>query len=1015
MVKKNSDPQKGGSKGIPGPGGGDADRYFSLAVEHEKTGRYDLAAEQFRKALEHGFNPEHVRKCLGMVYFKKGEYPSALEEFGAAQRLNPDDGEVYSEAGRVYYVMGDYDSAIREFRTAIYEKNYSGNRVVRDLGLAYLKKKSYGKALAELERAAEADPSDGEVLADIGRVYCGQGRLESAEGKFSEAIAKGYDTADMRVEFGEVLYGRKKYDQALCQFREAGKSDGHFHKACIGSARSLTKLGDFKGALKILKKLSAKEPSDPEVYMEISRVYEAGGEYDSSVRILSKALKKGVAAEDLARYLGKIYFEKGQCNLQRALKKRNKALGMKTGEPGIDADSESGGILACREEKKEDYELANPEFKKAGADFKEAIRLGFDDECVYKGLGSVYYYTGEYGPAAREFERIAQRYPSRQSIVRLGLMYQAQKRLDLSLEQIYRYQEIDSENDIEDNRRLLEYAKANSRKNSQGRPAVKIIKMPVLIKDEDAELDHTFLMPLGIARIAAYLRSNGINIDQDDLYIKINIDNRFGPEDERIDKDIFVDRKRVAAYVRGAEDPLMDAVMEKVEKKTKMKGYDVILLSIPLVFDNESADMFALSLSRYLKKKYNPVIVVGGFDDYMYPVIKENSDNIDFIIRGEGEKPLIKLLTALEHGLDISKLPDFSLDKDGKSVRNIKHVAAVRPDFEGLPIRMYRYRGRRRLDGADEETKTILSEFNRSGILISPFMMQQSCPHSCIFCAASAGRMVNMMSPKTAVEYMKDIKQKHDVTGFFFINRTLNITRKYVDEFCDRILEEGLKVLWSDCVRGEIFDEDLLKKMRAAGCISLVYGMETASPRMLKYINKSISPVHMREILRSTDEAGIWTRLEIICGYPHETEEDFRETLDFIENNKEHVNRFYYNMLYLREGSKLFLYPHRYGVKNVFRVKFDDYPLRNIRGLKYGYDEIKGLSWENKFDQIIERYNRVAAAIGEKEGIPDFEDTHFVYFLYTRYSDKRQIARVYDKVRKAIAERKKTDHGKTGK
>ncbi|MBN2407410.1 MAG: tetratricopeptide repeat protein [Elusimicrobia bacterium] len=895
---------------------------------------------------------------------------------------------------------GKYSEAVKELEEAICE-GFDEVHARKDMGRIYRKMGMADMAISEFEKAAKLDRSDGEILAELGRIHEGANRLRLAAEKLEDALEKGYVSEDVHTDLGRIYSGLGMDDRAFEEFEKARSMNPDNEKALAGLGRVYRHRKDIDSAENVLRKAIGLNPGNSRLYEALSEVYKEKKDYESAIKVLKEAAGSGISSGSLQKCLRLAYYDKGRSHYRKALKNRAELLGMEYDEKGIDADVAAGGIYACRNEDEEDYAISAAEFRQAASDFSEAARLGMEDERLFRDLGGVYYYMGDYGSAVREFRKAEKIEPSKHVLMRLGLAYQAQGRYDLSFEYIYRFIELDSKDAAREN---LGISQMRGPKEGE-RFRVKIIRVPDLIDvaDEgDDRLDYSMLLPLSISQITSYLRKNGFDIDQDDLHIRVNYDNRFGPSVDRIGKEIFCETQRILDYANGAQDPAVNSLMERLEKKTELKGYDAILISIPYELHTEASIVFALAFTRYIKDKYNPLIIVGGFDPYMYPLILANSGSIDYIVKGAGEKPLFKMLTALRSGIDISGMPGLKIE-DGKLLNDPGEVFPEVPDFTGLPIDKYRYRHNREYGNTDEETKQVLRDFNESGILIAPLIMQQGCPHSCVFCASSFGRLTQIFSPGRAVDYMKEIKDRYDVTGFFLMNKMINISRKYVNEFCDRIIDSGLKVLWSDCARGDNLDRRTLIKMRKAGCVSLVYGLETGSPRMLRYIDKRISPAGLEKILRWTDEAGIWTRLEIICGLPGETEEDFRLSLDFISRNRKYINRIYNNKFFLREGSKLIKYPAKYGIENIFRCEDSGRAGGDMKYLNYGFDEVGGLKWEDKMAQITGRYRRVVEAARLGSEFPDYEDVYFLYYLYSRYGDKSKVVEMYDKVVEAMS------------
>ncbi len=532
---------------------------------------------------------------------------------------------------------------------------------------------------------------------------------------------------------------------------------------------------------------------------------------------------------------------------------------------------------------------------------------------------------------------------------------------------------------------------------------IKIVKLPSFYEKHQlysTELNCVLLPPLALGQIVSYLKKKGIDIEQDDLYIKVHYDNKYSDNpEEKIDESLFFDEERIVKYYQGDEDKYLDMNMEKVIKKSRFDGYKIILLSIDCNTMNKSNIMFTLSFVKFLKKKYHPVIIIGGSFGVAIDLLstKYKSDNIDFLVKGAGEVVLFELLSILMAGQSLSKISRLHFSEDGKILQaEVKEL--VKPDFAGLPLEKYKYRGIN--FNCKEKVKEIIKDFNESGTLILPFKFIRGCPFECIFCCESGNKLTYVMSPQKVVSCLRELQEKYHPTGFFFLSDTLNISERYINELCDEIIKNKLDILWSDCARIDYFDQDTLFKMRRAGCIRLIYGMETASPRLLRYINKKVDVKRLEEILKWTDEAGIWTGLEIICGFPHEKEEDIDCTISFLNRNKKYINRIYYNVFDLRLGSKLFANPNLYGIEKIFDLS--QYPLKqeftyNRVYTHYGFDEHGGLSWQDKEKQMLYSYDKVIKDAGENT-FPHFEEEHLLFFLYSRYDHKDEIKAIFSDI-----------------
>ena len=112
-----------------------------------------------------------------------------------------------------------------------------------------------------------------------------------------------------------------------------------------------------------------------------------------------------------------------------------------------------------------------------------------------------------------------------------------------------------------------------------------------------------------------------------------------------------------------------------------------------------------------------------------------------------------------------------------------------------------------------------------------------------------------------------------------------------ISKLCDLIISNGLKINWGGMglIRGEM-DVALLRKMMQAGCNCIGYGLESGSQKIIDKMGKGFKMEVAERVIRDTYSVGIETILGIIVGFPGETEDDFKDTLRFVERNRNHIS-----------------------------------------------------------------------------------------------------------------------------
>ena len=766
---------------------------------------------------------------------------------------------------------------------------------------------------------------------------------------------------------------------------------------------------DYKLAIREFNKVLEFNPDNEIAIIKLGHVYLQQKKYQEAIQQFNHALELDPEGVDPHEGLGFCYFEQGR--IIEAIDKFNYVLKFNP-----DGEHAHLGLGLCHQQK-EEFDKATEEFnrvlkinplhpqiyshigtcccqennfREAIEHFNKALKIDSNDCYARKGLAQIYLKQNNILLCLEELKKIKETGLIDESYsYLLSQLYMQQKRYDPAIEELLK----SASNDYTE-KAAKAFSKELDFAHKQSDCTIKILRIPNFYGPEvlSTEMNSIMLPPMALGSIVSHLRSQGVSIYQDDLHIKIHYDNYFSEDfEKKIDETIFFDDHRIIEYTKGKDDPGIDSIMEKVLRKTEFQGYKIILFSLDSCSMNFSHVMFSLCLAKYLKRKHNPIIILGGltyFPELMQKLGCEWPD-IDYVICGEGEEVLSKLLFSLCG----PSLEDKTITKLSQRVLYADKVPVpVKPDFDGLPLDRYRYRGLRVDYCQKKRLRNVVEEFNISKAMLLPIKFTKGCTNKCIFCASSYGGLIHVIEPKTVALWLEDLQKKYNPTGYLFLNDTLNISKKYLDQLCDEIIKRKLKILWSDCVRVDRLDKNSIDKMREAGCIRMVFGMETASKKMLEYINKDINLVQLEKMLYWANKAGIWTGIEIIGGLPYETEKDVKETISFIKRNKKHIDSLYYNAFNIKDTSLLSKYPERYGITNIFEISSYEDGFSTF--VKYGFDETRGLKWPEKRKQIVIALNKIIKNFGGSP-FPEHEYEQFLFFLYSKYSDKKSIKKLF--------------------
>jgi len=145
------------------------------------------------------------------------------------------------------------------------------------------------------------------------------------------------------------------------------------------------------------------------------------------------------------------------------------------------------------------------------------------------------------------------------------------------------------------------------------------------------------------------------------------------------------------------------------------------------------------------------------------------------------------------------------------------------------------------------------------------------------------GKRYRKQSVKKIGEEIKHLKEMYGVNYIEFYDEINFISKEDAEEFADYLIDNNLGIFWFADIRANLFDRndlEIVKKLKKSGCTSLCYSLESGDENILKEMNKMIIPQEFIEQTKVIKEAGIIPTTSLVFGYPSETEETIRKTLD---------------------------------------------------------------------------------------------------------------------------------------
>src|SRR6266852_444812 len=273
-------------------------------------------------------------------------------------------------------------------------------------------------------------------------------------------------------------------------------------------------------------------------------------------------------------------------------------------------------------------------------------------------------------------------------------------------------------------------------------------------------------------------------------------------------------------------------------------------------------------------KTWNPdfPIVLGGWHPSLLPTQTLQASYIDYVVRGQGEESFLELVGHIEN----RSAPDFvagiGFKRDNKLIFTPER--ALKP-IADLPPKAYH-----------------LADFDAyervCGRRWAMYVSSLACPFDCAYCtnAGVYGRKWNALPVEQVVEETIDLTRRYRLELLWMADDNFLVDLERALQIAEGLIRKGGRFKWSVQATTNLtarLSIEELTLLRRSGLHQICQGIETASPAVMKLMNKDFQV--LCDIYESTErcvKAGVIPSFNIIFGFPGEGVKERRETIDFI-------------------------------------------------------------------------------------------------------------------------------------
>jgi anaerobic magnesium-protoporphyrin IX monomethyl ester cyclase len=230
------------------------------------------------------------------------------------------------------------------------------------------------------------------------------------------------------------------------------------------------------------------------------------------------------------------------------------------------------------------------------------------------------------------------------------------------------------------------------------------------------------------------------------------------------------------------------------------------------------------------------------------------------VVRGEGEEPLREWVSMMRRQL--SGPIAGMVYRDGEALLDGPDRPRIRA-LDDLPLPAYHL--------------VDWPAYSHARIVTT-----RGCAYRCSFCDVTAlwGNRSVYRGLEATIAEIELLRDRYGQSAISIVDDTFVLHRKRVREFCRLLIERQVGVAWGCFGRINLMTPDLIELMAEAGCTGIFYGIDSGSQRVLDRTVKKVKAEDVMPVLRSS--AHYFDRIEasFIWGYPFETLDDFKQTLE---------------------------------------------------------------------------------------------------------------------------------------
>jgi radical SAM superfamily enzyme YgiQ (UPF0313 family) len=318
-----------------------------------------------------------------------------------------------------------------------------------------------------------------------------------------------------------------------------------------------------------------------------------------------------------------------------------------------------------------------------------------------------------------------------------------------------------------------------------------------------------------------------------------------------------------------------------------------------------SVEMKAAREAARLVKRFDQTlaVILGGphATAYTEDALGEAGGDADVAVIGEGEETFAEIVELVRAEGPRWCSPDnlravagiAYRDEEGRVVRSPSRAHIE--DLDALPFPAW--------DLVDVERYWKITSMATVGIRpYMPIFTSRGCPYRCIYCHNMFGKRFRARSAENVVQEVQELRHRYGVNDLEVIDDISNFDQARLNSILEGLLARSLqpRLNFPNGIRSDRIGEDTIDLLQNFGPGEITIPIESATPRLQRLMKKNLNLQKARRTVELFANRRFLTRGVIMLGFPTETEQEMRASIDFLCDAPFHIGVFFATIPYQR-------------------------------------------------------------------------------------------------------------------